>query len=348
LTTDASEIGFGCNSKMTNTSSGVTIVKTGGKWTAEILYEFLHKDFSYDQLQTWITDTQNPLTLYIHIQILEAIATFIAMWHFNTGRALQKKTVLLLTDNIANAYYIAKQGGTGTDTLSRLAEAMIRYSVTHKIRLFVEHIPGAMNDADLESRRDWDVWDWMINTKTFHKIDQIWGPHDIDAFATGANSQLERYWSWVPEPKAEATDAMRQIWSGTNLWINPPWAVLHELPTKILRDKAAVTVVIPLWPTQPWFPLFLELLTDIPILLDTDPLFEPNSYRRLPPPSTQLIAVRLSGHATRHTVLNRNLRQFWQREESQRPGISKMDNTNILWIGAKGKELIPAISVSML
>jgi hypothetical protein len=348
LTTDASEIGFGCNSKITNTSSGVTTVKTGGKWTNEILYEFLHKDFSHDQIQTWLMDTQNPLTSYIHIQILEAIATFIALRHFNTGRSLQKKTILLLTDNIANAYYIAKQGGTGTDTLSRIAEAMIRYSVTHKIRLFVEHIPGAMNDADLESRRDWDVWDWMLNTKIFHKINQIWGPHNIDAFATGANTQLDRYWSWVPEQEADATDAMRQVWSGVNLWINPPWAVLHELPTKILRDKAMVTVVIPWWPTQPWFPLFLELLSDIPIILDMDPLYEPNNYRRLPPLSTQLIAVRLSGHVTRHTDLSRNLRKFWQQEESQKPETSKMDNTNVLWIGAKGRELIPAVSTSTL
>jgi hypothetical protein len=41
--------------------------------------------------------------------------------------------------------------------------------------------------------------------------------------------------------------------------------------TKIKKDKAVVILVCPLWPSQPWYPLLLEMATDIPRVFSSHP-----------------------------------------------------------------------------
>ena len=54
-----------------------------------------------------------------------------------------------------------------------------------------------------------DQSDRMLNPKVIHKIQQKWGPPEVDMLASRLTTQLKRFFSWRPDPEAEALDAFR-------------------------------------------------------------------------------------------------------------------------------------------
>jgi len=55
-----------------------------------------------------------------------------------------------------------------------------------------------------------DRTDWKLNPVIFQKIDQEFGPLEIDLFTTRLTTQCPHYFSWQPDPYAMATDAFFQ------------------------------------------------------------------------------------------------------------------------------------------
>ena len=52
-----------------------------------------------------------------------------------------------------------------------------------------------------------------------------------------------------------------------NCYAFPPFSLLPRVLAKIRHDKAVVLLIAPVWPTQSWYPLLLQLSTAQPILL---------------------------------------------------------------------------------
>ena len=90
-------------------------------------------------------------------------------------------------------------------------------------------------------------------------------------FASHLTHQLPRFFSWRPDPEAEAVDAFTQDWSEIRGYANPPWCLIPRCLTHIKRQQARVLLIAPLWRTQPWFPVFLEMLEDYPRILPERP-----------------------------------------------------------------------------
>ena len=45
---------------------------------------------------------------------------------------------------------------------------------------------------------------------------------------------------------------------------NPPWCLIPRCLAQLKRQKARIVLITPLWNTQPWYPVLLELLEDFP------------------------------------------------------------------------------------
>ncbi len=88
---------------------------------------------------------------------------------------------------------------------------------------------------------------------------------EVDLFATYLNAQLPLYVSPMPDLEAVGVEAMSTPWTWKNMYAFPPWvmipAVLHKFALE--TDKTLI-LVAPLWPSKPWFPELLALLTDYP------------------------------------------------------------------------------------
>ncbi len=45
--------------------------------------------------------------------------------------------------------------------------------------------------------------------RTFHKIRGKWGPLEVDKFASRMTTQLQRFFSWRPDPEAEGNECLQ-------------------------------------------------------------------------------------------------------------------------------------------
>ena len=61
-----------------------------------------------------------------------------------------------------------------------------------------------------------------LDRETFLKIIKRYGPREVDLFASRLTHQCPRYFSWRPDPFAEATDAFLQGWTRLKGFANPP------------------------------------------------------------------------------------------------------------------------------
>ena len=121
--------------------------------------------------------------------------------------------------------------------------------------------------ADRESRCMRDRSDWKLDTNIFDRINQMFGPLEVVLFASRLTHQCRRYFSWRPDPFAEATDAFLQDWSSVRGFANPPWNLVPDVLAKTQSQGAKVILVAPVWKAQPWYPRLLEMLTECPRLL---------------------------------------------------------------------------------
>ena len=146
-----------------------------------------------------------------HINCLEMQAAALATQTFLKGRT--GLSVLLQMDNTTAVAYINNLGGTVSPQLTTLAKTLWMWALQRDITLTAQHIPGVSNIvADTESRTVRDRTDWKLSPEIFSQINQIFGPLEVDLFASRLTHQLPRYFSWRPDPLAEATDAFRQDW----------------------------------------------------------------------------------------------------------------------------------------
>ena len=77
----------------------------------------------------------------------------------------------------------------------------------------------------------------------------------MDVFASKENTRCPEFWD-------EGVDAFTQPWKqGRALWINPPFSRLPEVVDKIATEGVRCFLVCPNWPTQKWFALAHEKMT---------------------------------------------------------------------------------------
>ena len=119
-------------------------------------------------------------------------------------------SVLLQMDNTTAVAYVNNLGGTVSPQLTTLAKTLWMWALQRDITLTAQHIPGVSNIvADTESRTVRDRTDWKLSPEIFSQINQIFGPLEVDLFASRLTHQLPCYFSWRLDPLAEATDAFR-------------------------------------------------------------------------------------------------------------------------------------------
>ena len=204
---------------------------------------------------------------HLHINCLELLAGAFALKAFTKDKAQMR--VRLLMDNTSAAHYINKMGGTRSLILASLAKNLWEWCLERQIVLEAQHIPGILNiEADRESRIFVDNNDWKLAPQVFDNLNHVWGPLEVDLFATRLSKQLPRFISWRPDPEAESLNAWAQDWSKCRGYAFPPFSLVGRCLKQVLTQSVLTLVLIaPVWRTQSWYPLLLELSIAPPRLL---------------------------------------------------------------------------------
>ena len=180
------------------------------------------------------------------------------------------------------------------------------------IMLTAQHIPGMSNCvADAKPRIMRDCTDWKLNPTIFNKINKIFGPLEVDLFASRLTHQLPCYFSWRPDPMAEATDAFQQNWGALKGFANPPWCFIGRILSQVMEQKAQVVMIAPIWKGQPWYPVILGMLWEVPRRIPHLPGLIQNPVRLdLPELTTQLAVWPISGRNSVTAAFRRRLQDY--------------------------------------
>lgn len=209
----------------------------------------------------WTNEEKNT-----SINYLELLAARFGLRCFAAD--LTKCEILLRIDNTSAISYINRTGGIQYPHLNELTRKIWQWCERRNIWIFATYIPSRENkEADKASRKINIDTEWELCNGAFENINENFGPFTIDLFATRLNKKCARFCSRFPDPEAMTVDAFTISWTKEKLYAFPPFAIALKTLRKIILDKAEGTIILPFWPTQPWYPLFTSLLISSPIIL---------------------------------------------------------------------------------
>ena len=206
------------------------------------------------------------LEAHNHINYLELLAALYALQAFVPN--LRDVHVRLKLDNSTAVAYVNKMGGIKSPSLNSLSRTLWKWCIERNIIISAQHIPGKENlVADSLSREFSSNLEWSVDNDIFNQISNMTFVPDIDLFASRLNAKTDCFVSWHPEPGAMAVDAFSISWANLKCYAFPPFSLLTKVLAKIRNDKALVLLIAPVWTTQNWYPLLLQLAVEQPIIL---------------------------------------------------------------------------------
>lgn len=163
--------------------------------------------------------------------------------------SLQGKEVHHRTDNM-NTVHILSVGSRKWD-LHLEAVEIYKLCQKNSIRLSVEWVSRDNNEqADALSRAQ-DANDYSLDPLVFQQLDEKWGPHKVDHFASVHTKQLSRYCSRFVNPGCEAVDAFTIWWGRENNWVFPPSYLITRVLQHMAEGNEFGTIIIPEWQSAP-------------------------------------------------------------------------------------------------
>ena len=210
---------------------------------------------------------------------------------------VQGRVVCIREDNTGTQAVLGK-GASRSKPLHNEYRLLWEFLQEHAIVLEVERVASADNEADEPSRLV-DTSVYQLHPDWFRLLEQRYGPHDVDLFASHTNTHLPRFFSRFHCPGTAGVDSLQQPWAGLNAYGHPPITpdFLLSVVQKVREERATVTLVVPYWTAQPWWQLLMELASDVLFLPSSTGLFTPagKGPGRFPrPPVWRVVAVRVT------------------------------------------------------
>ncbi len=221
---------------------------------------------------------------------------------------LKNKHIQIFSDNTTAVAFVRKMGGCKSRRCNAVALRIWNWALQRNNWLSIAYIPGVDNvKADKESREFNDRTEWKLNVREFqYMVKHFQEVPDVDLFASRLNFQLPRYVSWNPDPGAIATDAFTLMWTTGTYYAFPPFSLIARVLQKTIQDGARMMIIVPCWPTQPWWAMLQRLLVKPPLLLlkSTRVIQLPFAPEEIHPlcPKLQLQACLISGRNWRGKV----------------------------------------------
>jgi hypothetical protein len=172
------------------------------------------------------------------------------------GDTLKNSYVKVYSDN-KNVKSVLLNGSRNS-YIHDIAVGLNKFCEEKNIVLCPEWIPRENNTISDYLSRCYDSDDWQIRPDVFAQLDQEWGPHSVDRFASHLNNYCARFNSrwWVPG--TEAINALEQDWSRDVNWLVPPPRLALACVNKLVAERATCTLVVPKWKSASFWPCIVQ------------------------------------------------------------------------------------------
>ena len=168
-----------------------------------------------------------------------------------SGQSLQ-----VVSDN-KNVKHIL-QVGSKKVKLNDICLDIVQSCDDNDVTLSASWVPREKNqEADSLSRKG-DNDDWGMQWWVFKMLDEKWGPHTYDRFASSYNRKCDKFSSKFWCAGCSGVDALSQSWARENNWLVPPPNMITVVVKKVFRENLQATLVIPVWKSAPFWPLIYQ------------------------------------------------------------------------------------------
>lgn len=194
--------------------------------------------------------------------VTEAAGLLAALLEF--GSVFQGQVLRWRTDNMSS-FYLVRNGGGRSNLLNLIARKIFMVCAALDIDLQAEHISGTAiirSGADALSR-DLERDDQALTPTVLATLTGIVGPFSVDLFTCERTTLVQ---DGLPLPfysrfvsSAEhclGLDALAHAWPDRAYGFPPPSIALPTV-LRALASPLAVTLILPRWPSQPWWPLLV-------------------------------------------------------------------------------------------
>jgi hypothetical protein len=203
------------------------------------------------------------------------------------------------SDNAVTVFNLRRQGAG--PALLHMTREIFKLLQTLDIRLSVSHIPGVANViADAFSRME-VTGDYALSADVYmNAIRTMEVRPTIDLFAHSKNNKCPRYAALRGSlaGQAEVWDAFSIRWSNEIPYIFPPVQLIQNVLQKIQVERVTALVVLPHWPSQPWWGLLrpmarmvLELGKTEHVLVPGPAMTASDTVKKLPPGLLLMVLV---------------------------------------------------------
>lgn len=191
----------------------------------------------------------------LHINYKELLAVKYALENLVSGKQFYR--ILLRVDNTTAISYVNKMGSVRFSKFNKLAREIWQWAEKRRNLLGAAYIPSGEN-----KEADW----------AFSEIIRSFGKPEVDLFASFFNKKCDIFCFPFPYCGGLGGGCVYYKLEEFRFYAFPPFAMILKTLVKIKRDKATGILIVPRWPSQPWFPLFMELVVDKPIV------FKPSNW----------------------------------------------------------------------
>lgn len=245
-----------------------------------------------------------------HINHLELLAIWFGLNCFYSNR--KDCHIHFYSDSVTAVTYINNMGGMTSNILNKLSQDIWEWCLNRNIYLSASFLKGSDNViADFHSRNFSSSCEWMLKKDVFRRIVSEFFMPEIDLFASRINFQCKKFVSLHPSPGCWSADAFSFSWNGLEPYLFPPFCLIGKVLNKLFEDKVNRAILImPLWRTQFWFPLVMNLLISIPVRLPNHKDLLTLAHNGKPHPfgkRLQMVGVQLSGDVLKNKVFLKEL-----------------------------------------
>lgn len=203
-----------------------------------------------------------PMDVSINLSEALAVARVIqALGYLIVAHGVAR--LLVLSDNSTVVSYLRRWGGR-VPRIARALDPVFRFCLQHRIVLSARHVPGVDNTwADALSRRSASLrHEWRLSSSAIASIRSASAdrPFACDWFADASSALASCWCARFHQPGATFTDALSHRWHlGPMQLFVPPFPLLSAVIAKLCRERADGWLVLPDWPSAPWFGSFRAL-----------------------------------------------------------------------------------------
>ncbi|CAG2222178.1 unnamed protein product [Mytilus edulis] len=172
---------------------------------------------------------------------------------FVAYKLLNGKNVKWYTDN-QNVVSIVSKGSTKS-VLQKLALDIFSTCIKHNVNIDMVWIPRTENERADYLSRIIDSDDWAISEFVFQIVESLWGPHEVDWFASDDNFKLHVFYSRFWNVNSSGVDAFTVDWRGINGLFVPPVSLIPRVLMYMRQCKAVGTLILPYWPSASFWPM---------------------------------------------------------------------------------------------